>query len=179
MGTAVACGNNGKGQCSIPPLHEGLTYTQVSAGSGHTVLLKSDGTAVACGDQRELQFSIPPLREGLMYTQVAAGDQHTVLLKSDGTVVSTNWFGGSLIASWYIATRPISRFEACRVLLATCEHHILCFVTLDGNIVCELESHAGEMLSDLRLRLMRQLNIVGNAFDVVFPGGERLSELLR
>ena len=38
------------GQCSIPPLDEGLSYSQVSAGDGHTVLLRSDGQAVAWGD---------------------------------------------------------------------------------------------------------------------------------
>ena len=48
-GTAMACGDNGYGQCDIPPLTAGMSYTQVSAGYLHTVLLRSDGAAVACG----------------------------------------------------------------------------------------------------------------------------------
>ena len=46
-GTAVACGQNKEGQCSISPLHEGVMYTQVAAGYALTVLLKSDGTVLA------------------------------------------------------------------------------------------------------------------------------------
>ena len=37
-GSAAACGHNFAGQCNIPPLDEGMSYTQVSAGS-YTVLL--------------------------------------------------------------------------------------------------------------------------------------------
>ena len=33
------------GRCSIPPLLRGLSYSQVSAGALHTVLLRSDGTS--------------------------------------------------------------------------------------------------------------------------------------
>ena len=47
-GQAVARGNNARGQCNIPPLDEGLCYTQVAASIGHTVLFRSDGKAVAC-----------------------------------------------------------------------------------------------------------------------------------
>ena len=42
-GQAVACGYNSYGQGNIPPLDEGLLYSQVSAGNSHTVLLRSDG----------------------------------------------------------------------------------------------------------------------------------------
>jgi len=69
-------------------LDDGLTYTQVAAGSYHTVLLRSDGTAVACGRQGNGQCNIPALDDGLTYTQVAAGDYHTVLLRCDGTAVA-------------------------------------------------------------------------------------------
>ena len=48
-GQAVACGSNSDGQCSMPLLDEGTSYSQVSAGWYHTVLLRSDGQAVACG----------------------------------------------------------------------------------------------------------------------------------
>jgi len=93
-GSAVAFGDNRFGQCDIPPLEEGISYTQVSAGlvgwqgASHTVLLKSDGTAVACGDNSWGQCDIPPLAEGVSCTHVSAGGMHTVLLKSDGSAVA-------------------------------------------------------------------------------------------
>ena len=86
-GEAVACGNNSQEQCSIPPLDERISYSQVSAGGWHTVLLRSDGQAVACGKNDHGQCSIPPLDEGILYSQVSAGYCHTVLLRSDGQAV--------------------------------------------------------------------------------------------
>ena len=87
-GQAVACGWNSDGQCNIPPLNEGISYTQAAAGEFHTVLLRSDGQAVACGSKPEGQCDIPPLDEGLSYTQVSARRLHTVLLRSDGQAVA-------------------------------------------------------------------------------------------
>ena len=85
-GRAVACGRNDFGQCDLPPLDEGMSYTQVSAGRAHSVLLRSDGCAVACGRNDDEQCSLPPLPpfEGMRYIQVSAGERHTVLLRSDG-----------------------------------------------------------------------------------------------
>ena len=90
-GQAVACGSNYDGQCSIPPLDEGISYSQVSAGFDYTVLLRSDGQAVAHGLHWRGQCRIPPLDEGLSYSQVSAGDSHTVLLRSDGQAVTCGW----------------------------------------------------------------------------------------
>ena len=72
-GCAVAVGDNKNGQCNIPPLDAGMSYTQVSAGYMHTVLLRSDGSAVACGLNNLGQCSIPLVEEGVAYTQVSAG----------------------------------------------------------------------------------------------------------
>lgn len=52
-GAAVACGANAVGECDIPDLDEGMSYTQVSAGLTHTALLRSNGTVVACGDNEQ------------------------------------------------------------------------------------------------------------------------------
>ena len=49
MGALLLAEANIFGQCNIPPVKEGMCYTQVSAGGGHSVLLRSDGNAVACG----------------------------------------------------------------------------------------------------------------------------------
>ena len=66
-------GDISNGQCDIPMLDEGLTYTQVAAGVLHSLLLRSDGTVVACGSNSKGQCNIPALDEGITYTQVAAG----------------------------------------------------------------------------------------------------------
>ena len=98
-GCAVACGGTRRfwklwrccgrhSPCQIPPLDKGVSYTQVSAGHKHTVLLRSDGRAVACGDNSRGQCNIPSLDEGVSYTQVSAGVGHTVLLRSDGLAVT-------------------------------------------------------------------------------------------
>ena len=87
-GRAVACGKNTDGQCNIPPLDEGVSYTQISAGHFHTVLLRSDGSVAACGSNLHGQCNIPPLDEGVSYTQISADHFHTVLLRSDGIVVA-------------------------------------------------------------------------------------------
>eukprot|EP00435_Cladocopium_sp_Y103_P061625 s214_g23.t1 len=86
-GDAVADGMNHFGQCDIPLLDDGFTYTQVSAGARHTVLLRSDGSAVVCGKNDGGQCNIPRLPDGMIYTQVSAGWLHTVLLRSDGFAV--------------------------------------------------------------------------------------------
>ena len=64
-----------------------MSYTQVSAGSGHSVLLRSDGIAVAVGQNDEGQCNIPLLEDGMSYTDVLAGGLHTLLFRSDGQVV--------------------------------------------------------------------------------------------
>jgi len=46
-GSAVAIGRNRFGHYNIPALDKGMTYTQISAGGAHTVLLHSNGSVVA------------------------------------------------------------------------------------------------------------------------------------
>ena len=72
-GTAVTCGDNCLGQCDVPALVEGVTYTQVDTGRNHTVLLASDGTAVACGSNIYGACNVPATSDGVIYTQVATG----------------------------------------------------------------------------------------------------------
>ena len=48
----MAFGNNEVGQTNILDLPEGLQHVGFAAGSGHTVLLMSDGSAVAFGYNR-------------------------------------------------------------------------------------------------------------------------------
>ena len=79
-GAAVACGDNRLGQCNIPDLVEGVTYTHVDTGTDHTVLLASDGAAVACGRNDDGECNVLALSGGVIYTQVAVGCCYTVLL---------------------------------------------------------------------------------------------------
>lgn len=70
-GAAVAFGENARGQCDVPDVELGVTFTQVVAGGRHTVLLRTDGRAVACGDCFHGQCDLPELEPGMSYTQVA------------------------------------------------------------------------------------------------------------
>ena len=59
-GHVVACGYNHFGQCTIPALPDGVTYSQVSAGATHTVLLKSDGDVDLYVVQRSVRLEGEP-----------------------------------------------------------------------------------------------------------------------
>ena len=83
----VAWGLNNFGQATVPA---GLTgVTAISAGSDHTVALKSDGTIVAWGGNVEGECNVPA---GLNNVQaVFAGNRYTEVLKTDGTVLAWGW----------------------------------------------------------------------------------------
>jgi hypothetical protein len=101
----VAWGSNEFGECDVPPLPPGVTYTEVSAGgyfeylllfaqyAGHSVALRSDGSVVAWGRDLHGQCSVPPLPTGVEYVEIAAGGLHTVARRSDGTVVTWGYDG--------------------------------------------------------------------------------------
>ena len=77
------------GQCNIPALPQGVTYTQACAGCYDTVLLKSDGTVAIAGSMlHPASILMAGLPEGVTYTQAATGVMHTILLKSDGTAAA-------------------------------------------------------------------------------------------
>ena len=79
--------------------------TAISAGSGHTVGLKSDGTVVAVGYNKYGQCDVS---EWTDIVAVSAGTFHTVGLKSDGTVVAKvykedkliKYFGQCDVSEW-------------------------------------------------------------------------------
>ena len=66
----------------------------VSAGSNHTVGLKSDGAVVAVGWNKYGQCDVADWRD---IVAVSAGPYHTVGLKSDGTVVATKFIESLLV----------------------------------------------------------------------------------
>ena len=72
----------------MPPLPPGRTYTRVSAGSFHTLAVRSDGQVVAFGENSLGQCDVPPLPAGHRYLDVAAGDLHSLALRTDGHIVA-------------------------------------------------------------------------------------------
>merc|ERR1719296_755976 len=112
-GTAVACGDNDDGQCDLPVLEEGATYTQVFTGGLHTVLLRSDGTAgtaVACGDNGDGQCNLPVLEDGVCFVPAQVRQLEFVVQLFLETSTSTfeaicRDMGGEDLASW-IVTDP-------------------------------------------------------------------------
>ena len=66
-------------------------HQTLSAGSYHTVGLKSDGTVVAVGENDDGQRNVSGWTD---IVAVSAGDWHTVGLKSDGTVVAVGFSDG-------------------------------------------------------------------------------------
>merc|ERR1719491_2569511 len=75
-----------------------MIYTQVAAGSGHTVLLRSDGVVVACGSNADGKCNIPPLDGGVTYTQEARRPhvilQATFRKFADSTVMQLCFLSG-------------------------------------------------------------------------------------
>jgi hypothetical protein len=86
--TVFAWGYNSSGQCNVPTPPLGLYYVQVSAGTDHTLALRSDGSAEGWGSNNFNKSVVPALPAGLRYAQVAAGGEHSVALRSDGSIVA-------------------------------------------------------------------------------------------
>jgi alpha-tubulin suppressor-like RCC1 family protein len=78
-GRVLAWGHNGAGQCNVPLLPPGLSYTQISAGDHHSVALRSDGAVVGWGANTYGQCQAPALPAGLRYVEVDAGWSRTFL----------------------------------------------------------------------------------------------------
>jgi alpha-tubulin suppressor-like RCC1 family protein len=81
-GSFVAWGND-SGQHNAPAPGPGLSYVEVSAGSGFTVALRSDGWVVSW----PVFNDVPALPAGVSYVEVAAGG-HVAALRSDGSIVA-------------------------------------------------------------------------------------------
>jgi hypothetical protein len=92
-GLVHAWGGNLSGQCNVPPLPAGLTYTAIAAGYNHTLACRSDGTCAAFGWNQQGQCNVPPLPTGVRFVDVSAGTWHSLALCSDGNIVG--WGGNT------------------------------------------------------------------------------------
>jgi len=95
-GTAVAVGNNEKGQCDIESWTD---IADIEAGAWHTVGLRNDGTVVVAGANDGGECDVA---EWERIVDVAAGGLHTVGVKSDGSVlaVGSNSSGQCNVDKW-------------------------------------------------------------------------------
>eukprot|EP00438_Fugacium_kawagutii_P023700 Skav227683 [mRNA] locus=scaffold2108:133246:133887:- [translate_table: standard] len=190
---------NRDGQCDIPPVDDGVTYTQVSAGCRHTVLLRNDGCAVRCGNSRENnhdgQRDIPPLDDGMTYTQVSAGFRHTVLLRSDGFAVACGdqlfgqcaipsllswreWLGNRSPTLRYIADFKVMERRPERILQVDFLHEgdavILRCVGMDGEEVVRLRTWRFDPAVDALKQLNGKLKACRERHRMVLPDGQLL-----
>jgi hypothetical protein len=77
-----------------------VTLVAISAGSSHTVGLRSDGTAVATGDNDDGRCDVSGWGD---LVAVSARGWHTVGLRSDGTAVATGYNGSGQcdVSGWH------------------------------------------------------------------------------
>ncbi|CAK0901326.1 unnamed protein product [Prorocentrum cordatum] len=141
-GTAAACDFNGDGQCDLPALPAGLTYTQVAAGGGHTVLLRSDGTAAACGLNGDGQCDLPALPAGLTYT-------------SDGTAAACglNGDGQCDLPALPAGLTYTEHLLPALLLQASLDTDSMVFVTFGGVERCRIRAAPTARLRDIYLQL--------------------------
>lgn len=88
--------------CSSCGLTEGTVKARIvdiSAGSGHTLVLKSDGTVQAIGNNEHGECNVSSWTN---IVDICAGSSHSVGIKEDGTVVATgcNDYGQCDVSSW-------------------------------------------------------------------------------
>ncbi|CAK0895834.1 unnamed protein product, partial [Prorocentrum cordatum] len=186
------CGQNAHGQCDVPALEVGVTYTHVAcdvpaleggvtythvaAGGRYTVLFRSDGTVAAFGQNEHGQCDVPALEGGVVYTHAAAGPHHTVLLRSDGTVAACgqNADGQCDVPALEGGVTYTARLFGVKLLLqASFDGVSLRFLTLGGVERCRLLVAPGALLADVHHQLLDE-----NAAGRLGPGFDRVDAVL-
>ena len=187
-GTVAFCGDNLVGQCDIPELDQGLAYTQVSAGGGHSLLLRSNGTVTVCGGNWHGQCNIPEFDEGLAYTQVSAGSQHSLLLKSNGTVAAcgANNYGqcnipeleeGSTYAECTMFKLKTSDVLQLSYKTDSAGQLLLVFSSLAGIEKCVLAAADFESVGAVERQIADELDTQMAFLDVILQDGRRMKGL--
>ena len=141
-GHAVACGSNYCGQCSIPPVDEGISYSLLSPEDCDTVLFRSDGQAVTGGSNSDGQCSIPSLLSWRGYVC----DFNAFRMLGKDRVVQVDFL-----------------LEGDRRVILTC-------VGLDGLEVLRLKAHRFHRAVDVCHRVGRELFTNPSNLRLVLPG---------
>ena len=146
------------------------------------MLLRSDGTVAGCGCNEFGQCDIPALIAGILaYTKVAAGRDHSLLLRSDGTAEACggNQFGQCDIPALDAGLTYTKVVASMQILQASYDGGMLHFTWCSGNEACKIEAVATDTLVSKRRKLASYLDVPCHTVDVVFPGSQLLSTLLR
>ena len=164
-----------------------MTYTQISAGSIHTVLLRSDGSAVAIGGNRHGQCNIPLLDEGVAYNQVSGGGLHTVLLRSDGGAVAIghNEHGQCDIPVPELGISYVRDLNCTRDVALQLEVVVegdsvsLICSSLVGEERLRLTVEGGDSAWETHKRIARELKMNLPNLQLVLPNGQLLAKICR
>ena len=143
-----------------------MTYTKISAGDAHTVLLRSNGSAVAIGSNESGECNMQPLPAGMTYTHIAAGDGHTVLLRSDGSAVAIGENGSGQCniplpgpGTRYVGDTTCGRDLVLQLEIVYEEDTVtLICLTAGGEERCRLIAQSNDSAWDTHKRRARELN---------------------
>jgi alpha-tubulin suppressor-like RCC1 family protein len=84
VGSILAWGNSGSGQCNIPAPNTG--FVAIAGGAAHSLGLLIDGSIVAFGGNGNGQCNVPEPNGG--FIAVAGGYDHSLGLKANGSIVA-------------------------------------------------------------------------------------------
>ena len=116
-------GSNANGETTIPA-NARMGVSQIAAGNGFSMALKSDGRLIALGKNNLGQVTVP-VSATTGIAQIAAGDNHGLALRADGVVIA--WGDNSVGQS----TVPISITDA---IFIAANANSSAAVTSDGNV---------------------------------------------
>ena len=116
-------GSNANGETTIPA-NARMGVSQIAAGNGFSMALKSDGRLIAWGKNNLGQVTVP-VSATTGIAQIAAGDNHGLALRADGVVIA--WGDNSVGQS----TVPISITDA---IFIAANANSSAAVTSDGNV---------------------------------------------
>ena len=186
-GSAIAAGNNHYAQCNIPPLDEGMAYTQISAGGAHTVLLRSDGRVVAIDAMKMVnatshlwmrELCIPRLLLSSLI-QCFSGVM-AMLLPSDGICLDNATFRWAKPGIWYLGNLKHGIDLVLQLEFAHKEDVItLICSTLVGEECFRLTARGIDVAWETQKRIARELKASLQNLQLVLPDVQLLAKVCR
>jgi len=192
-GGVTVAGNEVKeypGYAGIPPLPDGIVYTQVSAGLfNDTALLRSDGSAlIVSGEHPNVQIPSPPA--DVFYESISTNVGVVVALRSDGVVtaigcpykeedrkahIRTMCKIPTLPAGVHYSAKPHTKVVQIRgVDVIDYRVKVDCF-NLAGDVIAHVSRAVGAVsIRELRAQLGASLCFPARMLCVVFPNDDCL-----